>query len=416
MKEIGGYTFEQSADMITFASAAAEAAGVAPRDVMADIANSSKVASEYFGDNPRALAKAAIEARRLGLALEDMSGIADKLLDIEQSIENQFTAQVLTGKNINFDTARRLALEGDIEGATKSVLAQLGSIDDFNQMDVIQKRAVADAAGLTVEQLTKSLKKQEDINNLTTKERLEYDRLLASMEDGSKSDAKKLLDQTKSLALQEEFNATIENLKEQIIMPLTKKLMEWQPMIKGWIKDFKEFVGGADGLLNIVKGIAIAWGVIKAAQIFILGKQAAMFMWSKRQLVVDAARAIAATTTNSMATFGIGTLIAVGAVAAALGALAAYGFTTGDDVTSPAGYGDRVLSTKKGSIALNNADDVVAGTNLGGGSEIGGKKHKELIAKMNELITVVKTAKPLNIDGAKVGEAIYIGSIQGGAA
>ena len=37
----------------------------------------------------------------------------------------------------------------------------------------------------------KSLKKQEDVNNLTSKERVEYDRLLASMEDGNKSDAKK---------------------------------------------------------------------------------------------------------------------------------------------------------------------------------------------------------------------------------
>ena len=38
----------------------------------------------------------------------------------------------------------------------------------------------------------------------------------------------------------------------------------------------------------------------------------------------------------------------------------------GDDVMSEAGYGNRTLLTPKGSIALNNNDTVIAGTNLGG--------------------------------------------------
>jgi len=43
--------------------------------------------------------------------------------------------------------------------------------------------------------------------------------------------------------------------------------------------------------------------------------------------------------------------------------------TKADDMISPpAGYGDRILTGPEGSIALNNKDTVIAGTNLGGGS------------------------------------------------
>ena len=198
MKEIGGYSMEQSTNMVAFASAAAEAAGVAPADVMADIASSAETAAKFFGDNPKALAKAAIEARRLGLTLNDMASISKGLLDIESSIENQFTAQVLTGRQLNFDAARRLALEGDIEGATKSILGQMGSIEEFNKMDVIQKEAIAAAAGLSVQQLSESLTKQKTLNDMSKTERAEYDKYVGLLEDGNKSDAQKLIDQKQS--------------------------------------------------------------------------------------------------------------------------------------------------------------------------------------------------------------------------
>jgi hypothetical protein len=57
---------------------------------------------------------------------------------------------------------------------------------------------------------------------------------------------------------------------------------------------------------------------------------------------------------------------ALGLTAAAGVAALGYKFMTGDDVMSEGGYGNRTLLTPKGSIALNNNDTVIAGTNLGG--------------------------------------------------
>jgi hypothetical protein len=49
------------------------------------------------------------------------------------------------------------------------------------------------------------------------------------------------------------------------------------------------------------------------------------------------------------------------------GVVGALGFSTADDAIIPAGYGDTIIKKGKDTIALNNEDSVVAGTNLGGG-------------------------------------------------
>jgi hypothetical protein len=64
---------------------------------------------------------------------------------------------------------------------------------------------------------------------------------------------------------------------------------------------------------------------------------------------------------------GLGPLgLILGLAAAGTVAALGYKFMKGDDVMSEGGYGNRTLLTPKGSIALNNEDTVIAGTNLGG--------------------------------------------------
>jgi hypothetical protein len=74
-------------------------------------------------------------------------------------------------------------------------------------------------------------------------------------------------------------------------------------------------------------------------------------------------------------------LLAPIAGAAAIAGLYAIGksYLKGDDVVSQggmAGYGKRTLMAPEGSIALNDNDTVIAGTNLGGGS--GNRETKQM--------------------------------------
>ena len=80
---------------------------------------------------------------------------ADNLLKFEDSITKQFEAQVLTGRQINTERARQLALDGDIAGLTTEIQSIVGQVGDIQSLNVIQRKSVADAIGISVEDLLK---------------------------------------------------------------------------------------------------------------------------------------------------------------------------------------------------------------------------------------------------------------------
>jgi hypothetical protein len=92
---------------------------------MKDIAKNSAVAAKYFAGNSKALGRAGVEAAKLGMSIEQMAKTSSALLDIEKSLEDQFVASAMLGRQLNFDAARRAAAEGDIAGARKEWQLQL---------------------------------------------------------------------------------------------------------------------------------------------------------------------------------------------------------------------------------------------------------------------------------------------------
>ena len=56
--------------------------------------------------------------------------------------------------------------------------------------------------------------------------------------------------------------------------------------------------------------------------------------------------------------------------------------TTANDAVIPPGYGDTIVKRGKDTIALNNDDTVVAGTNLGGGSNKTGERTNQLLESL----------------------------------
>ena len=74
--------------------------------------------------------------------------------------------------------------------------------------------------------------------------------------------------------------------------------------------------------------------------------------------------------------------------------------TPANDMYS-AGYGSRTLVTPKGAFALNNADDIIAGTNLfPKGSLRAGTDNSDLVRKVDNLITALSNATTtINVGG-----------------
>ena len=160
MESISSASRDVLLNQIRSNAAMIEAAGVAPALVMKDIAENSEFFAQFAKDGGDNLIQAGIAARKLGLDMSAVASISESLLDFESSIEKSMEASMLLGREINTDRARMLALSGDQEGLMKEVQRLAGSEAEFNRMNVLQRKALADSVGVNVEQLSRLVRNQ----------------------------------------------------------------------------------------------------------------------------------------------------------------------------------------------------------------------------------------------------------------
>ena len=241
-----GATEETAMQSQLFAKDLSNAAGVPINLVMDDLANISDNVSAYLGSNPEKLVRATVEARRLGMSLETTAKVADSLLDFESSIEKEMEAQVLTGKTLNYDRARALALQGDTVGAAKDLLGQVGGLEGFNKMNVVQQKALADSIGMSVTEMKKALGTGEKEADLE--------------EERAKAMEKAQMDQAKGIkiiaTMAESLNALFLSIGKQlatIMTPYVKQFMDYltspegkemiDKIVGGFVKIGKKVMG-----------------------------------------------------------------------------------------------------------------------------------------------------------------------------
>ena len=155
MESISSSSREVLLNQIRTNAAMIEAAGVAPALVMRDLAENAEFFAQFAKDGGQNLIGAGVAARKLGLDMSAVAGITESLLDFESSIEAQLEASMLLGRSINLDKARQLALNNDIEGVQREILKQVGGEVEFNKMNAIQRKKLAESIGLNVEQLSR---------------------------------------------------------------------------------------------------------------------------------------------------------------------------------------------------------------------------------------------------------------------
>lgn len=210
---------------------------------------------------PQALMNTAIQAKLLGLNMQKVADIGRKSLDIETSLENEMEARALLGKDINLDKMRAAALDGDQETVMKELLNAAGSMAEFNDMNVIQKEALAKAAGMEVDELANMLSQQEKLNDAGLSQKALTDLQKKNSADLT-AEAKKLAG-TKKGAFLEELAAQKKSEETQAAMAsLMKRLQELAVKLVTPIMDVVDGLlqgkDGADamgGILNTVGGV-----------------------------------------------------------------------------------------------------------------------------------------------------------------
>jgi hypothetical protein len=194
------------------------------KTILRDVSKASASLKLSLGGSADALARSAAQARQFGLSLEQTEKIASSLLDFESSISSELEAELLTGKDLNLEQARLLALNGDTAAAAAEVAKQVGTSADFGKMNVIQQEAIAKAAGMTRDELAQSLIEREALTALSgvegknAKER--FDNLVkeVGLEEAKKRlGNEQLATQFEQQSVQERFNQSILKLQELFV-------------------------------------------------------------------------------------------------------------------------------------------------------------------------------------------------------
>jgi len=367
------------------------------KKIMTEVTKVSGTLSANLGNDPKRIAAAVIQAQKLGISLEQSKKISSSLLDFESSITNELEAELLTGKSLNYEKARALALQGKTTEAASELLGQLGGLDEFQKLNVIQQDAIAKSIGMSADELADSYKQQELLKGtaFATKAAFEeqarlaakqgkLDEFMASVKQASNGE--ELAAQAAQIGAQEKFQAAVEKLKE------TFTEIAGGPMLH-MIEKFANFISNAENLKGIFSAIE---KIISAIVILVGGKLVLGLTKAVVQLGIAAVEAgimgAGAATAASAVTFGLGAIAIIAAVSSIMGTFDSItsdmeAKKVGDAAISPSG--GLLISGPKGSFITDPADQVVAAPNaasmIGGG---GGITKADLDAIANRPISV----------------------------
>lgn len=133
----------------------ASEASVNLTDIMNEVAMASSTTLANVGSSPEALAKAAFQAKRLGMTLDQIAAAGEASLDFESSIANEMEAELLLGKNLNLEALRSASLRGDEEQVAKEMNRILSENYDATEGNKIAQQALAKTLGVSVDEMHK---------------------------------------------------------------------------------------------------------------------------------------------------------------------------------------------------------------------------------------------------------------------
>ena len=307
------------------------------KQILGEVANAADSIKVSLNANPIAIGNAIIAAKQLGAELKDIDAIAGSLLDFESSISAELEAELLTGKQLNLEKARLMALNNDLEGVAKEVAKQGLDYNFMTTANRIEQEAAAKALGMSREQLSK-ITMEEAFRNKSAQE------IKDTMGDQAYEQFKALDAQTKFT----EGIAKIKTLFTDVMVILT-------PIIDG-------VALLADGVGKVV-GIFGNFTPMLLAAIPLISRFSAIMRLTAMHGLKGAITGIFQT--FSKIPFGLGIPIALGAIG---GLYSMYNKANSMNDGVIGSDGGMLVSGPKGSIQLNKDDSIIAGTNLGGGN------------------------------------------------
>lgn len=220
---IGENAYNSTNSIIEMSQAFADANGYAvPLDmILKSTSEASGQIAASFGFSNKAIARGVLQVRKFGLNLSQAEGIAKSLLNFENSIGAELEAELLTGKNLEFNRARVLAATGDIAGATSEVMKQMEGLTEEQRRSPIIMESVAKTTGLSVDALqdafliqqnnNKAAQKYEEILRSGNEQQIKQWRAQSGLEQATRKEIEA------RVTLGEQFQEAMDDVKQQFV-------------------------------------------------------------------------------------------------------------------------------------------------------------------------------------------------------
>ena len=329
--ELQGYSAERTRDFVEDAVNKSAKMGLNSSKVIKNMQQNMKLLNKYnFKGGVKGLQKMAETTSKLGIDMSSVSGMAEKLFDIEGAVEMSAQLQVLGGSWASLGDPFKLMYmaRNDMAGLTEEVAKAAASTAKFNSetgefdisaMEMQRLRKVAEATGMDFENLVvaaknaaKFTKIKKQMSFAVDKDTKEFIENTAKMDEKgkayievkgekkfinelSKEQIKTMMGEKESLKERAEqartFDETLTNtinMFKQSLLPFVESL---EPLIKGfdnfvnqaktdgWFTKIKEFASSVGSIVATVGklilenplGAFITYGIFKAASWFASG-------------------------------------------------------------------------------------------------------------------------------------------------
>ena len=261
---------------------------VSMKQLMSDVGKVSANVKINFGGSAKAITAAVAQAKKLGLEMNQIEGIASSLLNIEDSIAAEMEAELLTGKDLNLEKARLAALNGDQATLMEELAKQGINEAEYSKMNVLQRESLAKAMGMTKDQMDGMLITQKE-NTASNQDQVDFQQegikammTTASLLESRAAEEERLKgigkEQTENmnklidagLKLKETLQPLVDAIFEpilELVTDIATYLVDKLALGVGSVKDDAgEIKTNFAALAPIIKAIAITWAGIKTTQ------------------------------------------------------------------------------------------------------------------------------------------------------
>jgi len=138
------------------------------RKILGEILKTSALIRLSIKGGTEALIQSTLQAQKFGADLNKVNQIADGFLDFESSIQKEMEAEVLLGRELNYERLRFAALTNDTLTVTEELNRLIAEAGPDLQKNRLAMESLAQSANMSTDELANYIEKQKQSEQLRT--------------------------------------------------------------------------------------------------------------------------------------------------------------------------------------------------------------------------------------------------------